>query len=279
MSFTKLAYRTKCKKELTLVSSFLLLLCLLSPSAFAFNEHFIGLNAYLTNNNFSEKDHTKTLNTEQGLLTGLGLDWGYAVNHNWQLTGKLNQQNTKLDYQGFSQNGLAIKTQTYYQQQDFELAARYIHQQYFASIGISHSQHQRNIKSINEISGLNETYQFNFVSIGLGWQHTLTQALKLELSANYAYAAKSNLTVDFLKLYDKSNNSLNKVTRAQISAQLAYALSQYQQLLFVLQHQQIHIAQSDQFILSEQGKHRGFFYQPQRQLSQNTVIFSYRWNW
>ncbi|EWH08724.1 hypothetical protein DS2_15859 [Catenovulum agarivorans DS-2] len=194
--------------------------------------NYLGLSASLTNSRFSEKDNQKTLNTEQGQFTGLGLDWGYVIPGNWLISGKITQQNTKLNYQGFSQNGLAINSHTQYQQQEFAVAVRYTYLPYFASIGMSHNQHQRDIKSVGEISGLNENYQFNYAMLGLGFQYNLTQHLQLELSVDYAYSIKSNLSVDFFNLYDSNQKPLNKVTRTQLFSQLAYTLSQSHQLLF-----------------------------------------------
>lgn len=280
VSFIKPFSSQSNTKELTIVGSFLLILFLFLPTqSLAKTNNYLGLSAYLTNSLFSEKDSQKALNTEQGQFTGLGLDWGYVITGNWLISGKITQQNTELNYQGFSQNGVAINSHTQYQQQEFSVAVRYTYQLYFASIGMSHNQHQRDIKSVGEISGLNETYQFNFVTVAAGWQHNLTQRLHFELSANYGYSAKSSLKAGFLNLYDTSKNDLNKVIRYQLSTQFAYTLSKSQLLLLAVQHQQTNISQSDLFVLTEQGKHKGFFYQPQRKLHQNTIVFSYRLNW
>ncbi|WP_440902988.1 hypothetical protein ACMZOO_08705 [Catenovulum sp. SX2] len=276
MSFIKAKTSNKRIKELTFVSSFLFVIGIVSPATFAANKHFVGLSVYLTDNHFSEKDNSKTLNTENGQMDGFALSAATELDSNWMITGDVIKQSTNLSYQGFSQNGVAINTQTKYQQQEYAFATRYLHQAFFTSIGLNHNRDKRYIQGIEQISGLNESYQFNFVTLGAGWQKNISENIQLEVAANLGYSVKSSLTVDFLNKYDTSRGDLNKVTRYQLSAQLGYTLTQSQQLLLTVQYQQTNISQSEQFNLTEQGKHKGFFYQPQRQLEQNSLVLSYR---
>jgi len=175
---------------------------LLCHSAIADAETRLSASPSLLYFDYTEYSTTdQILNNETGWLPGLQARLAHALTSNWSVEINTSYYLGSVDYDGQTQAGAPHTTDT--DTRLFRLGARldrlvYKDIRLFASV--QSQQWQRDINDNNDVSGIDETYEWLEYSVGLNTYFTITEKDKIKLEASYLLTRDATVYVDLSRV-------------------------------------------------------------------------------
>ena len=154
---------------------------------------------YFDYTEFSTTD--QVLNTETGWLPGLDADLSYAITPDWSVAINSSYYQGTVDYDGQTQQGVPHTTDS--DATLFRLGARLdriIYKDVRLFVGAQTHQWKRDIKDKNNISGIDETYEWYEYSLGLNTDFIITKKDRIKLEARYLLIRNATVFVDLSRV-------------------------------------------------------------------------------
>jgi len=174
----------------------------LCHSAVSFAETQLTISPALLHFDYTEFSTTDTtLNTETGWLPGLEADLSYAISPDWSVAINTSYYQGTVDYDGQTQQGVPHTTDT--DTNLFRLGARLdrlIYKDIRLFVGAQSHQWKRDIKDKNNISGIDETYEWYEYSLGLNTDFVITKKDRINLEASYLLVRNATVFVDLSRV-------------------------------------------------------------------------------
>ena len=175
---------------------------LLSHTAITFAETRLSFSPALTHFDYTEFSTTdQELNTETGWLPGLSAGLNYAITPDWSVAIDTSYYQGTVDYDGQTQQGIPHTTDS--DATLFRLGVRLdrpIHKDIHLFIGAISHQWKRDIKDKNNISGIDETYEWYEYSVGLDTDFFMTDRDYINLAVSYLLIRNATVFVDLSRV-------------------------------------------------------------------------------
>ncbi len=154
---------------------------------------------YFDYTEFSSTD--QVLDTETGWLPGLEANLTHAITSNWAVSINTSYYQGTVDYEGQTQSGTPHTTDS--DTNLFRLGARLdrlIYKDIRLFAGAQTHQWKRDIKDKNNISGIDETYEWLEYSLGLDTDFVITKKDRINLEASYLLIRNATVFVDLSRV-------------------------------------------------------------------------------
>ena len=175
---------------------------LLCHSAVSFAETRLTISPALLHFDYTEFSTTdQVLNNETGWLPGLEANLTHAITSNWSVGINSSYYQGTVDYDGQTQQGVPHTTDS--GATLFRLGARLdrlIYKDIRLFVGAQKHQWERDIKDKNNISGIDETYEWLEYSLGLNTYFVITKKDKINLEASYLLIRNATVFVDLSRV-------------------------------------------------------------------------------
>lgn len=175
---------------------------LLCHSAVSFAETQLTISPAFLHFDYTEFSTTdQVLNNETGWLPGLEANLTYAITLNWAVSINTSYYQGTVDYDGQTQQGVPHTTDT--DTKLFRLGARLdrlIYKDIRLFAGAQSHQWERDINDKNNISGIDETYEWLEYSLGLSTYFVITKKDKINLEASYLLIRNATVFVDLSRV-------------------------------------------------------------------------------
>jgi hypothetical protein len=175
---------------------------LLCHSAVSLAETQLSISPALLHFDYTEFSTTdQTLDTETGWLPGLEASLKYVITSNWSASINTSYYQGKVDYDGQTQQGTPHTTDT--ETSLFRLGARadrLIYEDIDLFIAAQSHQWERDIQDNNNISGIDETYEWYEYSLGLNTDFVITKKDRIKLEASYLLIRNATVFVDLSRV-------------------------------------------------------------------------------
>lgn len=183
--------------KLTIIAA--LLLC---ESNSSLAETRLSFSPALLHFDYTEYSTTdQELNNEAGWLPGLNAGLSYAITPVWSVAIDTSYYQGTVDYHGQTQQGIPHTTDS--GTTLFRLGARLdrsIYKDIRLFIGAMSHQWKRDIKDKNNISGINETYEWYEYSMGLDTDFFVTDRDRINLAVSYLLIRNATVFVDLSRV-------------------------------------------------------------------------------
>ena len=175
---------------------------LLCHSAVTFAETHLTISPSSLHFDYTEFSTTdQVLNNETGWLPGLEANLSHAITSNWAVSINTSYYQGTVDYDGRTQQGVPHTTDT--DTNLFRLGARLdrlIYKDIRLFAGAQTHQWQRDIQDKDNISGIDETYEWLEYSLGLNTYIVITKKDKINLEASYLLIRNATVFVDLSRV-------------------------------------------------------------------------------
>ena len=154
---------------------------------------------YFDYTEFSTTD--QVLNTETGWLPGLEAGLSYVITPNWSASINTSYYQGTVDYDGQTQQGVPHTTDS--DATLFRFGARLdrlIYKDIHLFIAAQSHQWERDIQDKNNISGIDETYEWHEYSLGLSANFIITNKDTINLEASYLLVRNATIFVDLSRV-------------------------------------------------------------------------------
>ena len=208
---------------------------LMSCSTLAHAETQLNISPTLLHFDYTEFSTTdEVLDRELGWLPGLEANLKHAITPDWLFSVSTSYYQGTVDYDGQTQQGAAHTTNT--DSNIFRIgvrADRLIYQDIYLFAGARFHKWKRDINDNNNISGIDETYEWHEYSIGLNSDFTITQKDIISLEASlllirdgtiFVDLSRANLGTTTLDLGDGTGARLNLSWIRQYKNNINYGL-------------------------------------------------------
>ncbi len=208
---------------------------LISHSTLSVAETQLTISPTLLHFDYTEFSTTdQVLDRETGWLPGIGARLQHAITSNWLVSINTSYYQGTVDYNGETQQGTPHTTDT-----DTNLLRigarvdRLIYENTYLFAGFQAHQWKRDINDNNNISGIDETYEWHEYSIGLNADFTITQKDIINFEASlllirdgtiFVDLSRVNLGTTTLDLGDGTGARLNLGWRHQHKKHINYEL-------------------------------------------------------
>ncbi len=154
---------------------------------------------YFDYTEFSTTD--QVLNTETGWLPGLKARLRYVITPNWSASINTSHYQGTVDYDGQTQQGVPHTTDS--DATLFRFGARLdrlIYRDIRLFAGAQTHQWKRDIKDKNNISGIDETYEWYEYALGLNTDFVITKKDRINLEISYFLVRDATVFVDLSRV-------------------------------------------------------------------------------
>ena len=175
---------------------------LLCQASIAFAETRLTVSPALLHFDYTEFSTTdQELNNESEWLPGLNAGLSYAITPDWSVAIDTSYYQGTVDYDGQTQQGIPHTTDS--DATLFRLGARLdrsIYKDIRLFIGAISHQWKRDIKDKNNISGIDETYEWYEYSVGLDTDFFMTDRDYINLAVSYLLIRNATVFVDLSRV-------------------------------------------------------------------------------
>lgn len=154
---------------------------------------------YFDYTEFSTTD--QILDTETGWLPGLEAGLRHAITPDWSVYINTSYYSGTVDYDGQTQSGTPHATVT--DTDLFRLGARlnrFIYKDVFLFAGIQRHRWNRDIQDKNNVSGIDETYEWTEYSLGIDTDFAITIKDRINLEASFLLIRDATIFVDLTRV-------------------------------------------------------------------------------